>query len=293
MKLSVVLFLAGLGVGGGAIALVRGRVAAEPERVDDRVGGLELRLDRMERVLQAIEARHARLPSGAPETGSPSPRPAVVSLTPGPRAKEPAAADVEAKAPAADGAPVADGKPDPLAAWLERLRNPRATQADRDALWKEIKEAGALDRVIESLERRSKEEPNDPQAFVDLGKAYLEKLYTKQGPEVGEWARKADGAFDAALALDPQNWSARFSKAMSLSFWPPIFGRGPEAVQHFETLIRQQEQTGGNRPEHAQAYVFLGGLYQQQGQMDRARELWRRGIALFPENEELRRRLGQ
>ena len=55
MRLSVLLFLAGLGVGGGAIALTRGRAVARP-LAEDRVEELEFRLERLERMLQAIEA---------------------------------------------------------------------------------------------------------------------------------------------------------------------------------------------------------------------------------------------
>ena len=33
---------------------------------------------------------------------------------------------------------------------------------------------------------------------------------------------------------------ARFHKAVALSFWPPVLGKGNEAVRQFEILVTQQ-----------------------------------------------------
>jgi cytochrome c-type biogenesis protein CcmH/NrfG len=108
------------------------------------------------------------------------------------------------------------------------------------------------------------------------------------GQERGLYATKADQAFDAALASDPQHWTARFSKAMSLSFWPPIFGKQGEAITQFETIVAQQESSGQAKPEFAQSYLFLGNLYAQGGKADKAAEVWKKGLSLFPENESLK-----
>ncbi len=102
---------------------------------------------------------------------------------------------------------------------------------------------------------------------------------------------KADEAFDAALARDDHHWDARFSKAVSPSFWPPLFGKQAEAIEHFETLMGQQEALPQQGPKHAQTYLLLGNLYQQQGNNDKALATWNDGTQLFPDNHELAARV--
>ena len=40
-------------------------------------------------------------------------------------------------------------------------------------------------------------------------------------------------------------------------------------------------------PEHAQSYFQLGRLYNESGNVEKAREVWRRGLALFPDDDQL------
>ncbi|MBK7877418.1 MAG: hypothetical protein IPJ77_17055 [Planctomycetes bacterium] len=154
-------------------------------------------------------------------------------------------------------------------------------------IWKELREAGLVDEVLALFEQNTKDAPNDATAQVELGKAYLQKLFTvPAGPEQGLWAMKADKAFDTALGLDDHNWSARFNKAVSLSNWPAFLGKQGAAAKQFETLLAQQSE-GPARPEHAQTYFFLGNLYQSMGKGDDALSTWRKGLELFPENAQL------
>ena len=101
----------------------------------------------------------------------------------------------------------------------------------------------------------------------------------------------ADKAFDTALDLDPEHWDARFTKAVSLSFWPPITGKQPEAVSNFQTLIAQQEKSGVTQPHYAQSYLLLGNLYLQQGKTDLAMQTYQQGLGLFPDHGDLKSQL--
>jgi tetratricopeptide (TPR) repeat protein len=159
-------------------------------------------------------------------------------------------------------------------------------------MWKEIERAGRLDELIAAIEARAQARPNDPAAQTELGQAYLQKVFRATGPEAGLWATNADRAFDAALAIDERHWEARFSKAMSLSFWPPVFGKQAESVRHFETLAEQQEGQSP-QPHFAQTYLLLGNLHQQMGQQARALAAWKKGLSLFPNDPALLERVQQ
>jgi tetratricopeptide (TPR) repeat protein len=154
-------------------------------------------------------------------------------------------------------------------------------------VWAELREQGLVDEVLALFEKKVKDDPTNPTAQVDLGEAYLQKLFTvPAGPEQGLWAMKADGCFDSALQLDDHHWGARFNKAVSLSNWPAFMGKQKEAAKHFETLIAQQNESA-SKPEHAQTYFFLGNLYQSMGKDAEALATWNKGLALFPGHPQL------
>lgn len=158
-------------------------------------------------------------------------------------------------------------------------------------LWKEIEAAGKLDEVVKMLEERAAARGNDPDAQVESGLAYLQKVFRAGGgPDAGVWAIKADKAFDAALALDENHWMGRFQKAVSLSFWPPVMGMQTDSVKHFEILAAQQE----NMPAHEgfeQTYLMLGNLHMQMGAKDKAIAAWQKGLAKCPDSAELKKKL--
>jgi len=199
-----------------------------------------------------------------------------------------AAADASESTGSATSAPKNDATPafDMQTAFQE-LSKPGLTRDERLAKWKAVADAGKLDEMVALFEQFAKDHPDDPRAHVDLGGAYLQKVFKAgNGPEAGSWATKADKAFDAALAVDDHCWDARFSKAVSLSFWPPVFGKQGEAIKNFEVLTEQQASQSSD-PKFAQTWLLLGNMYQQTGRMDQALATWQKGLALFPGNEAL------
>ncbi len=186
---------------------------------------------------------------------------------------------VPASAGEASGSTEATASPEDLVA---QLLDPELDYTAQEAIWARIRESGQLDEVIALMEAYAEENASDPDAQVDAGYAYLQKIFeVGDGPEAGVWAMKADSAFDRALSLDERHWDARFSKAISLSFWPPIFGKQKDAIQQFEVLIGQQEE-GVIEDRHSQTYLLLGNLYHQVGQPEKADSMWKRGLEYFP-----------
>ena len=174
---------------------------------------------------------------------------------------------------------------------VEVLVSPHATYAQKQAAWKALREAGQLDAAISELQRRSAEDPNTAAYPAALGQAYLQKCGTLQDVrEQGILAMQADKVFDTALNLDPANWEARFTKAVALSYWPANLNKGDEVIQHFQTLIQQQEAEPP-QPQFAEPYLWLGDQYQKAGRADEAHGIWQRGASLFPENSALAAKL--
>lgn len=174
---------------------------------------------------------------------------------------------------------------------FELLRSGRLSDLEEEELWNELSKLGRTKELIALFEARAAQQPNDPAVQVELGGAYLRMLQeVGQSALAGVWAGKADGAFNRALEIDPLHVEARLTKAISLSFWPPILGKQGEAVKQFETLISQLENQNPS-PDTAQAWLMLGNLHQQMGKPDQALSVWQQGASLFPGNAEFAAKL--
>ncbi|MBX3461912.1 MAG: hypothetical protein KF830_01990 [Planctomycetes bacterium] len=154
--------------------------------------------------------------------------------------------------------------------------------------WKRAFAAGRMDEVIARFEALAKANRNDIPAQMDLARAYM--AYLQLDPSKWQLSMKADQVFDDVLDLDENHWEARFTKAVSYTFWPDFLGKKKDAVAHFETLVRQQELQPA-QPHQAQTYLYLGNLVEQQDPK-RAREIWAQGLRRHPEHAELRQKAG-
>jgi len=167
------------------------------------------------------------------------------------------------------------------------MRAAGGSYEELEAYWRKMREEGRTEEMVGVFEEYAELNPGDPEAQMLLGNAYLQRLQeAPTGPEMGTWANKADEAFDVALEIDSDNFDARLSKAVSLSFWPPIFGKQGEAINQFEVLLEKQKNSAPNE-SHAQTYKYLGNLYQQQGDSEKAKAIWQEGLNAFPDDEAL------
>ena len=157
---------------------------------------------------------------------------------------------------------------------------------DQD-IWKRAFEAGKMDEVIEQIKALADANPNDPQAQMNLANAYM--AYLQMDNTKWDMSTKADSQFDKVLALDDTHWEARFTKAVSYTFWPAFLGKGKEAIRHFETLVEQQESRPA-QPHEAQTYLYLGNMLAEKDPA-RARAMWEKGINRHPNSAELRAKL--
>jgi tetratricopeptide (TPR) repeat protein len=230
-----------------------------------------------------------------PGTEPASPVATEAPATPAPLAPAPAkpesgrTAPTPANHPAAPAAPATQPNVDAvvLARTVDLLTSPQATHDQKQAAWKQLSGSGKLDQAISVLAQRMAADPRAPEYPSALGQAYLKKCSGMQDlREQGLLALQADKLFDAALELDPSDWEARFTKAVALTHWPASMNKGNEAIQHFQTLIQQQEEQP-QQPQFADSYACLGDYYQKSGRPDYARAVWQRGASFFPNNEAL------
>lgn len=179
----------------------------------------------------------------------------------------------------------------PLRQAIDILVAPQSTFQQRQAAWKQLRDAGELDQALATLKQGAAENPASTEYATALGEAYVYKLQTLQDfHEVAILALQADKSFNTALGLDPANWEAQFFKAASLSRWPSEMNKGPEVIQQLSSLIDQQESKPP-LPQFAQTYVLLGDQYKKANQPDYAVQTWRLGLAKFPTDATLQGRI--
>ncbi len=175
--------------------------------------------------------------------------------------------------------------------WFAAITSGNLDRGEIQKLWDQALAAGKVDDLIELFKDRAEADPTNPDAQNALGDAYIQKVQTLgSSPQAGAVALRADKAFTKALELDPNHLNARRSKAIALSFWPPVMGKQTECVQQFEVLIEKQNLVPVE-PDHMQAYLLLGNMHMQMGKFDQARAVWENGLLRFPGNENLMRQL--
>ena len=174
---------------------------------------------------------------------------------------------------------------------IDILVSPQTNFQQRQAAWKQLRDAGELDQALATLKQGAVNNPTSAEYPTALGEAYVYKLQTiRDFHEVSILALQADQSFNTALGLDPANWEAQFFKAAALSRWPAEMNKGPEVIQQFSNLIDQQEAMPP-QPQFAQTYVLLGDQYKKTGQRDYAVQTWRLGLAKFPGDSTLQGRI--
>lgn len=187
-----------------------------------------------------------------------------------------------------------DGETAPLAATsaaafdletdFKKLVGASYWEGNNAALWKKAFAAGRMDEIIKKFEDIAKANPNDIPSQMNLAQAYMAYLQMDQSKY--EYSMKADAVYDKVLALDENHWEARFTKAVSYTFWPDFLGKKKEAISHFETLVEQQEKQPVQEHQ-AETYIYLGNLLEQRGDKAKAKEIWKKGARRHPDNQEL------
>jgi hypothetical protein len=180
-----------------------------------------------------------------------------------------------------------------LNGFVQELTSRDTSFGRRNELWAKAKEEKQLDKVLGELEARMEADPKSADVPAVLGQGYLQKAGSSSNVvDQGICGLKADQVLDKALSNDPTHWEARFWKACAMSYWPAQLGKSREVMQHFVTLIEQQEALPP-QPEFVQCYSMLGDVYLREGYDQYANDIWQRGLMVFPGNQDLQRRIAE
>ncbi len=150
-------------------------------------------------------------------------------------------------------------------------------------------EPATYQRAISFFEDLVDKHPREPNAWLNLAFACVDKIPVEGAITQVVLASRAVEHFDQALALE-ESWLGFYSRGRALLFWPPIFGRTGDGIRDLERAVAIS-RGGDVFTYHASAWAALGDGHWRLDDVVAAREIWREGLAIYPNNVELEARL--
>ena len=173
----------------------------------------------------------------------------------------------------------------------------RRVQSDPESLQvaaeyrQQVIAAGAYDRAITLFERLSKRPGAGAHTFVNLALAYVDKVPVSGSIRQALLGRDAIRALSRSIALAPSELAFFVRGLINLYYDRAIFHRTEQGVADLEEARRLTVTAHADAPYMPRILQTLGDGYFRLDQRDKARQTWRDGLALAPDNEPLRRRL--
>ena len=179
---------------------------------------------------------------------------------------------------------------DPTQDPFDRLRETGLWDPSAEALLMGLEE-DEFETLLERAQRFAQDKAENPDAHALFGGLLVTALFF-ESDESQQLAIffSADEALGRALEIDASHWNARLTRGVLylISEERPYV---KEAIQIFESLLEDQE---AREPEarFAKTFVYLGDAYAALGRREEASELWRRGLATYPADPELKAKAG-
>ncbi len=150
-------------------------------------------------------------------------------------------------------------------------------------------EAGEYDRCLAFLEKLVADHPEAASAWMNLGFAHVDKIPVEGAITQVILANTALTHFTAALEIE-ETWLGHYTRGNSYLYWPAIFGRTQLGIDDLERAIEMAEKVK-SRPYHGRAWAALGDGHWRLDDLEKAAEIYRKGLELYPENQELKERV--
>lgn len=151
-------------------------------------------------------------------------------------------------------------------------------------------ETGRYERSIKLFERLSKDSRGGANRFLNLALANVDKVPVSGVIRQALLGRDAIDATTRAIAIEPTDIAYLIRGLVNLFYDRAIFHRTDKGVADLEEA-RRLAAAHPHMPHVARIFAALGDGYWRLKRPDKAREMWREGLAGFPDAESLRVRL--
>ena len=142
------------------------------------------------------------------------------------------------------------------------------------------------DRCIKFFEKLTADNPAASNAWLNFGLAYVDKIPAAGTITQVILANTALTHLSKSIELKP-SWIGLYCRGNSYLFWPRIFNRTHLGVADLEAAMKIQN-ADKKRIYHNRTYIALGQAHWKMDEIDKAKEIWKRGLELFPENVHLK-----
>jgi tetratricopeptide (TPR) repeat protein len=154
-----------------------------------------------------------------------------------------------------------------------------------------IIKSGQYDRGIKFFETLTADHPDAPNAWLNYGFAYVDKIPAAGSITQVILANTALSHFTKSLELRP-SWIGYYTRGNSYLYWPKIFMRTHLGIADLEEAQAMQ-RAEKKRPYHVRTFIALGDGYFKMDEVEKARATWTAGLAQFPDNAALKTRLAR
>jgi tetratricopeptide (TPR) repeat protein len=149
--------------------------------------------------------------------------------------------------------------------------------------------AGQYDRGLEFFGQLVESHPSAANAHLNYGFQYVDKIPAAGSITQVILANNALTEFSRSLELKP-SWIGYYTRGNSYLYWPRIFGRTKLGVADLEEALKIQKAEP-KRSYHVRVYLALGDGYFKMDDLEKARTMWKEGLAQFPDSAALKQRL--
>ena len=155
------------------------------------------------------------------------------------------------------------------------------------------KNKSLMAHMVGELEQRVSDNPADVEARLRL--AGIESARVHLAESITERAmlgKNVRTQIEEVLKLDPNNWKARYMRAVGISHSQRTPQGRANAISEFQSLIKLQDSLP-TEPRFAQPYGQLARVYMAQRDTQNAEQAVRRGLEIDPASKDLQELLNQ
>lgn len=163
-----------------------------------------------------------------------------------------------------------------------------ASKEESAELMRLAKDSAVMSHVVGELQRRIAEDPNDIAARLELADVQSARVHMVESiRERSELGRAVGEQIGEVLKREPENWKARFMRAVGISHSQRTPKGRADAIKEFESLVALQQRLP-SEPRFAQTYGQLAQVYLAERDTARATQTVREGLARHPADKALK-----